>query len=225
MKIVIKRLVAYIIDIVLVSIVSTVITSSSYINKDYDKYINTSEEYEAFYEEYTDYIEELQEQLDDEEITKDEYDIKLKEKNEIYERKSIDYNYKLIKLSLISTIISILVILLYFVVIQYYFNGQTLGKRIMKLRVISKNDKKLNLFNYFIRSLILNSVLINILNIVFVVILSKNNYLVYNQIIYVLEYVLEMTIIAMIVLEKNNRGIHDYLANSKVIFEGEKNEV
>ena len=95
----------------------------------------------------------------------------------------------------------------------------------MKLRVISNNNKKLNILNYLLRSLVLNEVLINGLSVIMVLVLSKNNYLIYNEIIYVVNYVLEMALIFMIVFDKNNRGIHDYVANTKVIFEGDKNEV
>ena len=225
MKIVFKRVTAYMIDILLVSFVSTLITSNSYINKDYDKYINLYEEYENFYNEYEDSIEVLQESLEDEEITQDEYDIKLEEINSKYDDKNIDYNYKLIKLSSISTIISILVILLYFVVIQYYFSGKTLGKWIMKLRVISKSNKKLSILNYLLRCLILNSVLINVLSVIFVLVLSKSGYLIYNEIIYIVSYVIEMAIVFMMFFDKNNRGLHDYIANTKVVWEGESNEV
>lgn len=224
-KTIFKRLIAYMIDILIVSLISTFITSNIYINKDYKEYIKTSDEYDAFYEGYVDSIEQLQEKLEDEEINQDEYDKKEEKLNSAFDKKNKDYNYKLIKLSTISTTISLLVILLYFVVIQFYFNGQTVGKKIMKLRVVSNSDKKLNIFNYLLRSLILNEVLINGLSVIMVLMLSKSNYLIYNEIIYVVNYVLEMAIIFMIVFDKNNRGIHDYIANTKVIYEGDKNEV
>ena len=225
MKIIFKRLIAYAIDILLVSVVSTLITSNSYINKDYKKYIEVSKEYEQFYEKYEDSLEELQDSYENEEITEEVYETKLDELNSNYDDKNIDYNYKLIKLSVISTIISILVILLYFVVIQYYLNGQTIGKKAMKLRVVSNNGKKLSIINYLLRSLILNSVLTNILSIIFVLVLSKSGYLIYNEIIYVVNYVIEMSIIFMMTFDKNNRRLHDYIANTKVVLEGEKNEV
>ena len=224
-KTIFKRLIAYMIDILLVSLLSTFITSNSYINKDYKEYTKVADKYEEVYEEYVDSIEGLKEKLEDEKITQDKYDKKEEKLSSTFDKKSVNYNYKLIKLSTISTTISILVILLYFVVIQYYFNGQTIGKKIMKLRVVSNNDKKLNIFNYLIRSLILNEVLINGLSVVMVLVLSKSNYLIYNEIIYVINYVLEMALIFMVVFDKNNRGIHDYVANTKVIFEGDKNEV
>lgn len=225
MKIMIKRFIAYVIDILLVTLIASLLTSNALINKDYKKYMDTYEEYEKVVDKYEEDKETLEEILEYETITEEEYNTKLEELNNSFNEYNIDYNYKLIKYSIISTIISILLTLLYFVVIQYYFNGKTLGKRIMNLRVVSNNDKKLNIFNYLFRSLILNSVLINILNIIMVIVLSKNNYLIYNEIIYVINYVIELSIIFMISFTKDNRGLHDYISNTKVIYEGEINEV
>lgn len=221
MKIVFKRLIAYIIDIVIVSIISTLITSNSYINKDYNKYVNTYDEYQEYSDQYKENVKELDKSLDDEKISEKEYEEKLNKLNNSFDEKSIDYNYKLIKLSIIPTIISILVILLYFVVIQFYMGGKTLGKKIVKLKVVSNNKKNLTIFNYFLRSLILNGVFLNILSAIAVLVLSKNHYLIYNEIIYVINYILEMCIVFMMTFDKNNRGLHDYVANTKVIYEGE----
>ena len=222
MKIVIKRFVAYAIDILIVSMISSLITSNTLINKDFKKYMDTYEKYEEVVDKYEDDKEALNDALEYEAITDDEYDIKLEELNETFDKDNVNYNYKLIKLSIVSTIVSILVILLYFVVIQYYFNGQTVGKKIMKLRVVSNSSKKLNILNYLFRSLILNSVLINTLSIIMVFALSKNNYLIYNEIIYVVNYIIEMAIIFMMGFNKDNRGLQDYVANTKVIYEGEE---
>lgn len=222
MKIVIKRFVAYAIDILIVSMISSLITSNTLINKDFKKYMDTYEKYEEIVDKYEDDKEALQETLEYEAITDDEYDVKLEKLNDSFNKDNVNYNYKLIKLSIVSTIVSMLVILLYFVVIQYYFNGQTVGKKIMKLRVVSNSSKKLNILNYLFRSLILNSVLINTLSIIMVIVLSKNDYLIYNEIIYVVNYIIEMAIIFMMGFNKDNRGLQDYIANTKVVYEGEK---
>ena len=221
MKIVIKRFVAYAIDILIVSMISSLITSNTLINKDFKKYMDTYEKYEEIVDKYEDDKEALQEALEYEAITDDEYYVKLEKLNDSFNEDNVSYNYKLIKLSIVSTIVSMLVILLYFVVIQYYFNGQTVGKKIMKLRVVSNSSKKLNILNYLFRSLILNSVLINTLSIIMVIVLSKNDYLIYNEIIYVVNYIMEMAIIFMMGFTKDNRGLQDYVANTKVIYEGE----
>ena len=243
MKIIIKRVAAYIIDIILVSIVSTLFTSNKYLNKDYEKYQNVYDSYVEETEIYNDYStklnnffsdnkiskseynklnelninKELTKFYKDEKITKKEYDKLIEKLDKNYSNIQIDYSYKLIKYSIMPTIISLMCILLYFVVIQFYFDGRTLGKLLMNLKIVSNNDKKLTILNFFIRSLIVNEVFINILNIIFILVLTKNNYLVYNQIIYPITYILEMSIIATILFDKNNRGIHDYISNTKVI--------
>ena len=37
----------------------------------------------------------------------------------------------------------------YFGIIQYFLKGQTIGKKILKLKVISASTKKINILNYF----------------------------------------------------------------------------
>lgn len=245
MKIVLKRVGAYLIDIILVSLLATIISSNSYINKDYKKYKEVYNEYNNKYDEYSDYYMNLENYYEDKKISDKEYK-KLTKKNEIYikdlinyyEDEKIDkeeynniienlkleysnletnYSYKLLKYSIIPTVINLMCVLLYFVVFQFYFDGKTLGKKIMKLKLVSNNTKKLHIFNYLIRSLIVNEVFINLISLLCLIILSKNNYVTYNNIIYVITYILEMTILFMIVFDKNNRGLHDYISNTKVI--------
>lgn len=245
MKTLLKRIGAYLIDIILVSVVATVLSSNKYINKDYVKYTNIYEEYTEKYNEYDRVITKLDDYYENNKISEKEYkklmeydkkytkeikiayeDKKISKKeynsikeNLIYEITKLenDYNYKLLRYSYIPTIINILCILLYFVIIQYYFNGQTLGKKLMHLRVVKNNGNKLNILNYLIRSLLINEVLINICSIICLLILSKNNYISYSKIIYIITYIFEMAVIFTITFDKDNRGLHDYICNTKVI--------
>lgn len=245
MKIVLKRVIAYIIDIVLVSVAATFLTSNTYINKDYQKYTDTYDEYKKYSNTYNNFLSDIEEIFDKEAIALDDLDSLIEEYPEYenyigqiykdgiinenrldevketiqkqYKQVEENYAYKLVKLTVIQKIISILCILMYFVVIQYYLNGQTLGKKLMRLQVKSNSDKNLTIFNYFIRSLILNEVVINILNIVCILTLSKSGYITYNQIIYYVTYILEMTILFMIMFDKKARGLHDYVSNTKVV--------
>lgn len=236
MKIILKRVVAFIIDIVLVSVIATFLTSNNYINKDYEKYTDMYNEYKKYSNTYNDFLFDIEEITTLEDLNSlieenPEYknyieqsissEDKLTQIKEIiqdnYKEQEEDYAYKLLKLSVIQKVISILCILMYFVVIQYYLNGQTLGKKLMKLQVKSNSGKKLTILNYFIRSLILNEVVISILNIICILTLSKSGYITYNQIIYFVTYTLEMTILFMVIFDKNRRGLHDYVANTKVV--------
>lgn len=240
MKTIFKRVVAYIIDMFLVSLVATMLTSNSYINKDYNKYTDIYDEYSKYSNNYNDFIATIEEFNDKDTITIEDLNTLIEEypeyknyitnidskdklnniKEEVqnqYKLVEEDYAYKLIKLSIIQKIISVLCILMYFVVIQYYLNGQTLGKKLMKLQVKSNNNKNLTILNYFIRSLILNEVVINVMNIICILVLSKSSYITYNQIIYFVTYIIEMTILFMIMFDKDNRGLHDYASNTRVI--------
>ncbi len=216
MPLTLRRVIAYIIDIILVSMVSSIISTNVYINKDYNKYMDTFDKYSKEYDNYVDEVDTLKKDFDDEKITEDVYNSKLEKLDKDFSTKDTDYNYKLIKLSIIPTILNILIILFYFVVIQFYFGGKTLGKKIMKIKVVSNNGKDLTIINFLIRSLILNGVLISISNIIFLLLLSKNNYIVYNNIIYVVNYVVEALIVFTILFDKNKRGVHDYLSNTIV---------
>ena len=113
----------------------------------------------------------------------------------------------------------IILSLFYFVVLQFYFNGQTLGKKIMKLRVVSNDNKNINIFSFLIRSLIVNEIFISSLNLICILFLSKNVYFTYSKVIYFVTYFIEILIVFTIIFSKDNRGIHDILANTKVIDE------
>ena len=245
MKLLLKRIGAYLIDIILISLIATFLSSNKYINKDYKEYTKVYEEYNENYNEYnrfitklnnsyennkiskkeykdllkydTKYTKELKSSYKDNKITKKEYNSILENLNENYSKLETNYSYKLLKKSIIPTIINMLCILLYFVVMQYYFNGQTLGKKIMNLRVVKNNDKKITIFNFLLRSLIVNEVFINICSIICLLVLSKNSYIAYSQIIYIITYIFEMAIIFTITFDKNNRGLHDHICNTKVI--------
>ena len=80
----------------------------------------------------------------DGEITKEEY-------SEQYEV----LNYYLTKDGVGSSIVNCSVALVYYVVMCFFCQGITLGKYLLKLRIVSANDKELNLGNYLIRGLII----------------------------------------------------------------------
>ena len=52
-------------------------------------------------------------------------------------------------------------------------NGQTLGKKIMKIQIVSSENKKLSMNNYLIRSLLVDSILMNIISIITILLMNK----------------------------------------------------
>ena len=95
--------------------------------------------------------------------------------------------------------------------------GQTLGKKIMKLKVVSAKDRELNIFNYLIRCAILNGVIVNLLLVIFVNTLDVNSFYMANYIVSNIQSIIEIVIIIMIFMTSDARGLHDYIACTKVI--------
>ena len=197
MDLVLKRLMAYVIDILIVSICMTPILNWSVINPYIDEYTEN-------YTEYTELIEAANN--GDIDTNSDEY------KDQV-----IDLNYKVSSYGVVSRSISVVASIIYFVIIQYFLKGQTIGKKILKLRVVSNKDKELNIGHYFVRSLILNNIIFSIILIVGVYLFGKTGYYNLSMVVSYLQLLVMSVIILMVVLRRDNRGLHDIIAGTKVI--------
>lgn len=187
-----KRVLAYLVDVMIISFVSVLLTY----------FVPTSENYNKLNKEF----ETLTIDYRNQEVTMEEY-----------LEKGTDINYQLNKEGVPQTIVSTVLSIIYFVVLAYFMNGETLGKKLMKIKITSNNDKKLTMNNYLIRALVIDSVLMNIITIITILLFSKDIYLTsYNIISYVFSFVYIVSL-AMILFSKNGRGLQDILANTKVI--------
>ena len=198
MDIVLKRVMAYIIDVLIFSIVLTPIINWSVINPYIDEYTEN-------YSEYTELVEQA---------NAGEIDTETDE----YKDKIVDLNYNINKYKVISSSISVVGFLLYFAVLQWALKGQTIGKKIMKIRVVAnKEDKKLNVGNYILRSLILNNIIFSIILIIGVYIFKAPGYYTLSMVVSYLQLLVMSLIMLMVVLRKDYRGLHDFVAGTKVI--------
>lgn len=187
-----KRVVAYLIDMILVSALATAISVVFINNNDYQL--------------RTEQLIDLTRKLSSNEITNEEY---TKESNEL--------NYYLAKESVGTTAIMASVTIVYFVVLSYFCHGITLGKYLMKLRVVSANDKELNILNYLLRSLFINLILSNLFSVIFVSLMSKDTFIsIYPRVNNILSLFILVTIL-FITYRNDGRGLHDFMANTKII--------
>lgn len=239
-----KRVCAYLVDLLIVLIISSTISSIPFLNKNLDKYQSTYKEYEEKYSQYSEYIKLLNESYDDDEITEEEYtklidnttyseliiskynDKKISKGeykqlitsiNEKFDITAKDYVYLLNKAGISNSIITVVCTILYFGVLQYLLKGQTIGKKLFKLKVVSASDKKINILNYLLRSLIVNDVLLNTITVIFLIESTQKVYTSANEIIGTIISVIEAIIIFLVLTREDQRGIHDLLFNTKVI--------
>ena len=187
-----KRILAYLIDILIVTCIATILTMFIPVS---EEYVNQMNELNAVLEDYS-----------SGDISETEY---LEKFNDI----SYIINKESVQVSIVSVVLSTI----YFVVLAYYMNGQTFGKKIMKIQVVSANSKKLTMNNYLIRSLLVDSILINTISIVTILFLEKSSYLKVYDVTSTIFGAIYVVIFAMILFRQDGRGLHDLLANTKVI--------
>ena len=126
-------------------------------------------------------------------------------------------NYFITKENAPTSIILCAVSLIYYVILCYFCHGITLGKYLMKLRIVGNKEKELNMINYLIRSLLVNLILSNIVSVVFVLTMNQTTFInVYPVISNILTIFLLVTVIVMM-YRNDGRGLHDILASTKVI--------
>lgn len=244
MKLLLKRICAYAIDMFTVIIISSLISSIPLLNKNQDNYQKLYKEYEEQYNEYFNYLTLLETAYEDKEITNEEYtqltesskyqnltiskyednEISQNEYNEIKEELNNMFNevaekytYLLTKESSSNSIITLVCTLLYFGILQYILKGQTIGKKIMKLKITSGSNKKINIINYILRSLVINNVLLNTISIFFLLLSSRNTYQQANNTINTILSLIQAITIFFLLTREDSRGLHDLLFNTKVI--------
>ena len=126
-----------------------------------------------------------------------------------------DYNYELTKLSLYTNLSTIVLYLLYFVGFQGYNNGQTVGKRLLKIEVVDDEDNNPNFKQLLIRGVILYPMILSMLDTMLIHILSKSNYMTCSTVIAYIQYGIYLACFITVIF--TGRGIHDRLSGTRVI--------
>lgn len=136
---------------------------------------------------------------------------------EEYVNQMIDLGYDISKQTVIISIVTIVISLLYYVVYPCYNNGQTFGKKLMKIKIKKTNDKELSMNDLLIRSMINNSILVNIITIALVLFLSKDLYLSMSSLLSSVQYLVLIISLIMIAFTKNAQGLHDKVVHTEVV--------
>lgn len=133
---------------------------------------------------------------------------------------------KINKLYIPTTIISFVVYILYFGVLQYFLNGQTPFKRIFRIKVVSVNDKKVSLLNYIVRAILVTEVLLSTFDIIALVTLNNAGYINASYFISQAKYIYEIVFLVCLIIRSDGRSIDDLILKTKVIrYDKDGNEV
>lgn len=214
-----KRLGAYVIDLLLVAMLASTIATVFTNTEKYETVMKEMKEVADKYNEVSKDLKELSEKKDSYE-SEEEYKLKYEEKDKEakeYISRSHELSYDYAVSSKHVTVIMLIVTIIYYVIMSYFCHGITLGKYIMKIRIVSANYNELNIFNYLLRSLIVNNVLSSIASIITINTLSKADYLVIDEKVSGFFSLLLIITLITLMYRKDGRGLHDLIANTKVV--------
>lgn len=247
MKNALKRLGAYFIDLVIVYFISALISSFIIAGTNYDKYLNTYNDYVNFIEIYDNFFGDLKKYYNDNELTEEEYnkikdkyqeiaigldeaysDKKLskKEYNSIvnnaldeYENLAIHKQYKMSKMNIVNTVVTIIMMIVYFVIIQYFRRGQTFGKKILKIKVYSKDGNRPTINNLLLRSLIITDIIWSSIRIYCLYNMDAYGYNNASFILSNIMYLVLFISLLFVVYRRDHKSLQDLFAGTKVVID------
>ena len=126
-------------------------------------------------------------------------------------------SYQLSQKQGVVSLVTLFLAVLYFIVYQYYNNGQSIGKKLMKIKVVSSTDKEITMNSFIFRSLIVNSILVDMISFAIVIFGNETAYFYGVAICGIIKYTLLLICGFMVMWSKSGLGLHDRIAHTTVV--------
>lgn len=188
-----KRICAFIIDIMIVNILVSVIGVFIPVS---DNISNLNTELVTANEQY------LDKEIDDSTYLSVMYNVEY------------DLEKETIPISIISAVIS----LLYFVVLPFYKKGQTLGKRMFNLKIVKSNNGVLEMNDLVIRAFINNGIFISLAKLLLIFVIKEPKIMVISGVILsYIQFAVWIVSLIMIIFTNKKQGIHGIISKTEVV--------
>lgn len=188
-----KRLVAYILDAIIVSLIFSFLTMFI---KESNNLINLNNQLNTISENFINKT-----------ITMKEY---------FNQYSSIEYLVN--KEMFLQNLFSLILMIGYFVILPYYYNGQTIGKKLMKIKIV-KEDDKLTINDLALRSLLANGIAMTFIELALIFLIKDTAYFIAISILSFIQFLLVITSIFMILYRKDKKALHDIVCKTLVVDE------
>lgn len=126
-------------------------------------------------------------------------------------------NYELDKLLFIHNIINLILMLIYFSVLPFFNKGKTIGLQLFNLKIERKDYQKITILNLIIRSLVVNGTLYFFISLILVNILKGSNYFIVLSIFGLIQIILVLINIFMVKYNYEQTGLHDILSKTQIV--------
>ena len=188
-----KRLVAYILDAIIVSLIFSFLTMFI---KESNNLINLNNQLNTISENFINKT-----------ITMKEY---------FNQYSSIEYLVN--KEMFLQNLFSLILMIGYFVILPYYYNGQTIGKKLMKIKIV-KEDDKLTINDLALRSLLSTGIAMTFIELALIFLIKDTAYFITISILSFIQFLLVITSIFMILYRKDKKALHDIVCKTLVVDE------
>ena len=194
-----QRLIAYLVDFIIIGLVSTLLVSGvSVLLPNDDKYEQASESFITEYE-------------------------KVLKSNDVKEMTNFFNNQKdnlyiIEKSSILIYAFDIILYAAYYGAFQFYNGGQTLGKKLTKIKVVG--NKKKDEYNYkssLLRTAFNYGIFSKLLLILILLICNSSNYMIPLYTVEGIAMIFNLVLVIMIAFRKDGRSIVDMICHTKVV--------
>lgn len=189
----IKRLIAYIIDIIIFSLIFEIFTM---IIPDNNNIAVLNQQ-----------LSNLSESVLNEQLSLSAY---------FYQYSSIVHSID--KELFLSNLFNFILMIGYFVMLPFYYNGQTLGKKLLKIKIIKEQDD-LSINDLLLRNCVINGLLYSLICFALVFLVSDLTYLIIISILGFIQILLVIISVFMILYRKDKKGLHDLWCKTSVVEE------
>lgn len=118
----------------------------------------------------------------------------------------------------LEIVIDSIFIVIYYIIVPFITNGKTIGRIIMKIKIKS-NNKRVNLMSLFVRCFLMDGLLVSILIIFGIYLIPKDFYLTFTSILLILQILALIVTYFMIKYRRDCLGLDDILSKSIVVNE------
>ena len=123
------------------------------------------------------------------------------------------------------SVINAVMIFIYFIFIPYFFDGKTVGKKILKIKTIRNDKECLSLKNLVIKNMIDTGLMYMLFSLMLIYILPGYSYFIFVIALSILQISLIVASICMIIKRKDKRGLNDILSGTKVVNDFEETKL
>lgn len=127
------------------------------------------------------------------------------------------YNYKLEKKQIKTNVLNLIYIIFLYILVPFFAGGQTIGKIVTKIKIVNEDNTDIQFKKLIIRSLFVNFLIYPIVTIPLIYLFSTKIYFMLSLFLILIEFLLVLFTIFMVLYRHDRKGIHDILTKTKVI--------